>query len=55
VTALLALEPRDAGTEVVEPVIEFHDGFYAEQNRTRCAGCCIHNTQIDIATHSHTQ
>ena len=54
-TALLALEPRDAGAEVVEPVIEFQDGFYAEQNRTRCTGCCLNHTQVDIATHSHTQ
>jgi hypothetical protein len=55
VTALLALEPRDAGTEVVEPVIEFHDGFYAEQTRSRCTGCCWSGTNIEIATHSHTQ
>ena len=44
-TALLALEPRDAGADVVEPVIELQDGFYAEQNRTRCTGCCLNNTR----------
>jgi hypothetical protein len=55
VTALLSLEPRAASADVLEPVIEFQDGYYAEQNRTRCAGCCLSNTLVDIATHSHTQ
>jgi|GEM_PF-6244151 len=54
-TALLTLEPREAGTEIVEPAIEFVDGFYAEQDRTRCAGCCKNHTLIDLATHSATQ
>jgi hypothetical protein len=55
VTALLSLEPRDAGAEVVEPVTEFQDGFYAQQDRTRCTGCCLSGTRIEVATHSHTQ
>ena len=54
-TALLSLEPREAGVEVVEPTIEFHDGFYAEQDRTRCTGCCHNATLIELATHSQTQ
>jgi hypothetical protein len=54
-TALLSFEPREAGARVVEPAISFDDGFYAEQNRTRCSGCCLRNTAVDIHTHSATQ
>jgi hypothetical protein len=54
VNALLALEPREAGTAVLEPVIAFDDGFYAEQDRTRCPGCCFSHTQVDVATQSQT-
>ncbi len=54
-TTLLTLEPRTAGDEVVEPVLGFQDGYYAEQDRTRCTGCCLSGTLVDVATHSWTQ
>jgi hypothetical protein len=52
VTALLELEPREAGTDVVEPTIEFRDG-YTEEGRTRCHGCCVYGTQIEHVTNSY--
>jgi hypothetical protein len=39
-TALLALEPRDAGTGVIEPDIEFDSKLDALSTRTKCHGCC---------------
>jgi hypothetical protein len=51
-TALLSLEPRDAGVAVVEPAIEFQDGFDAQQGRTRCFGCCRSNTDVFFTTQS---
>jgi hypothetical protein len=40
-TALLALEPRDAGASVIEPDIEFDGKLDALSSRTKCHGCCI--------------
>jgi len=48
-TALLALEPRDAGPSVMEPDIEFDSKMDALSTRTKCHGCCIdrsHEIQI---------
>ena len=53
VTDLLMLEPRDAGTAVADPVVEFQDGFYAEQGRTRCYGCCVSSSNVEIRTNSY--
>lgn len=48
-TALLALEPRDAGASVVEPDIEFDGKLDALRTRTKCHGCCVDSShQIDI-------
>lgn len=51
-TALLTLEPRLAGSQVVEPFVDFNEGMYAEEGRTRCFGCCIHCTELELATQS---
>ncbi|HUC59935.1 MAG TPA: hypothetical protein VMA95_21215 [Streptosporangiaceae bacterium] len=40
-TALLALEPRDAGASVVEPDIEFDGKLDVLRTRTKCHGCCV--------------
>ncbi len=40
-TALLALEPRDAGTSAIEPDIEFDTNLDALSARTKCHGCCV--------------
>lgn len=48
-TALLALEPRDAGTSVVEPDVEFDSKWDVLRTRTKCHGCCVdssHEIQI---------
>jgi len=50
---LLMLEPRDAGATVTDPVVEFQDGFYAEQGRTRCYGCCVSSSNVEIRTNSY--
>jgi hypothetical protein len=50
---LLMLEPRDAGAAVADPVVEFQDGFYAEQGRTRCEGCCVQRSNVEIRTNSY--
>jgi hypothetical protein len=48
-TALLALEPRDAGASVIEPDIEFDSKLDALRTRTKCHGCCTESSHhIDI-------
>jgi len=48
-TALLALEPRDAGASVIEPDIEFDSKLDALSTRTKCHGCCVNAShQIGI-------
>lgn len=49
-TALLALEPRDAGANVVEPDIEFDSKLDALRARTKCHGCCHDASQHLVAT-----
>jgi hypothetical protein len=39
-TTLLTLEPRDAGTRVIDPDIEFDSELDALSARTKCHGCC---------------
>jgi hypothetical protein len=52
---LLDLEPREAGTHELEPIISFDEAGVAMQDRNRCAGCCVNSTEEIIATHSVTQ
>lgn len=40
-TAILSLEPREAGAEVVDPIIEFGEGHDDLHMRTRCAASSI--------------
>jgi hypothetical protein len=53
VTALLELEPREAGTEVVDPIIDFGGGQDDLHVRNRCAAssvCGGNHTLICINT-----
>ncbi|WP_157436057.1 hypothetical protein [Actinospica robiniae] len=52
---LFELEPRDAGTQVVEPAIAFDEVTTGLHDRSRCVGCCEEHTNIDLITHSVTQ
>lgn len=49
-TALLALEPRDAGVRVIEPDIEFDSKLDALRSRTKCHGCCTEASHHLVAT-----
>ncbi|GAA1715444.1 hypothetical protein [Fodinicola feengrottensis] len=52
---LSSLEPRVAGTDVVEPAIAFAAGTNPLMEMSKCAGCCFDFTNININTHSATQ
>jgi hypothetical protein len=52
---LLDLEPREAGSLELEPIVSFEEADAAMQDRTRCPGCCVESTEELIATHSVTQ
>ncbi|HEY2791276.1 MAG TPA: hypothetical protein VGJ28_02905 [Micromonosporaceae bacterium] len=54
-TALLTLEPRDAGLDIVEPEVEFTDKSNELHELVACVGCCQHGSNIVVATHSATQ
>lgn len=43
-TALTALEPRDAGASVIEPYVEFDSELDALRARTMCHGCCTESS-----------
>lgn len=45
-TALLALEPRDAGASVIEPDIEFDSELDPLRTRTMCHGCCKDSSHV---------
>jgi hypothetical protein len=52
---LFDLEPREAGSRIIEPSIAFDESVTALHDRTRCAGCCVESSEAIIATHSVTQ
>ena len=54
-TALLTLEPRDAGLDIVEPEVEFAGKDNELHELVACAGCCVNGSNIILATHSVTQ
>ena len=45
-TALLGLEPRDAGASVIEPDIEFDSELDPLRTRTMCHGCCRDSSHV---------
>jgi hypothetical protein len=52
---LMDLEPREAGSAVVEPGIAFNHAQVSMDDRTRCVGCCVASSETILATHSVTQ
>jgi len=54
-TELFELEPREAGSLIIEPSVAFDEAGTALHDRTRCVGCCRENTELLETTHSVTQ
>jgi hypothetical protein len=49
-TALLTLEPRNAGTEVIEPDVPFADSFAETEDDLHDSGRCF----ITMICHKHS-
>lgn len=52
---LFELEPREAGSVVIEPSLGFDEARSALHDRTRCVTCCEDASEFIVTTRSITQ